>query len=279
MTTIQEQTRRAADKSSPLFDSGDLETVLSYVGLGHSLFVASVSKWWEDIYSTMGRQDVSVYAENDSINIIFCDSQMTLFSSVFTSPSRVMHAYQNGVDCTSEGYQRAASEHADVVLLAKAHWLGMEYTATVMTVAAECNKLAEVQYLHSQGCPWPPQLLSEAPRSGHFELVRWCYEHECPWDADLAPEHAAGSDNIELMAWVLQQAGTPQLSIDMICAAAVQGNLVMCQYLHSQQCPWDISVMERVALTEHVEVLRWLVDNGCPWDERYLRWYAAHGAA
>jgi hypothetical protein len=37
-----------AVNSNPLLDPGILQTVLSYVGPGHCLFVAPASKWWTD---------------------------------------------------------------------------------------------------------------------------------------------------------------------------------------------------------------------------------------
>jgi hypothetical protein len=46
-----------------------------------------------------------------------------------------------------------------------------------MTEAASPIKLAEVQYVHSQGCGWPDYLRDEAASSEHFELLRWCDEH------------------------------------------------------------------------------------------------------
>jgi hypothetical protein len=180
MTITEEQKRKAANNSNPLYNAaGVLETVLSYVGPGHCLFVAPGSKWWKEMYFGVDRHQLTVDAGGSREKDITCVSQMTLYSSVFTSPSRVMHAYQNGVDCTSERYQRAASEYADVVLLAKAHWLGMEYTATTMAAAAHRNKVAVVHYLNSEGCAWAPLLLMKALSSGYFELVHWCYKHGC----------------------------------------------------------------------------------------------------
>jgi hypothetical protein len=52
--------------------------------------------------------------------------------------------------------------------------MGMLYTVATIAAAAKRNKLAEVQYLHRQGCPWPVDLLEAAARSGNFELLRWC---------------------------------------------------------------------------------------------------------
>jgi hypothetical protein len=53
----------------------------------------------------------------------------------------------------------------------------MEHTTGVMFGATECNKLVEVQYLLSQGCPWHHLQLKLAAGDRHFKLTRWCHEH------------------------------------------------------------------------------------------------------
>jgi hypothetical protein len=201
MLSAEEQTWSTAASSNPLLDPGVLLHVLIYVGPGHHLFVAHVSKWWKDLYAALESQQLRVYDEDSrQSKIITCVPQMTLFSSVFSSPSRVQHAHESGIDCASTAYQRAAGEHADIATLAAAHELGMKYTAATMAGAASCNKLAEVQYLHSQGCPWPSGLLESAAQFDKFEVLRWCYEHGCPWKTKALPVLAAQSGNVELMA-------------------------------------------------------------------------------
>jgi hypothetical protein len=231
----------AYDCSSPLLDPGILHMVLSYIGPGHCLFMAPVSKLWNGIYATLGSQQLTVAIEWWSESSINCGPQMTLFSSMFASPSRVNFAHDSGLDCTSEAYQHAAGKHADIATLAAAHSLGMQYTSTTMAAAVRCNKLAEVHYLYSKGCPWPTESCSPlggAASSAEFALLRWCYEHGCPWEASTLPYYAAVSSDVELMAWVLQQPDIQKTS-GIMCAAASSGCRDMCEYLHAQGCPWD----------------------------------------
>jgi hypothetical protein len=258
---------------------GILQNVFSYVGLGHSLFVALVSKSWRKLYFKLKSMQRASYAvERGSVETCIT-GKMTLHSSVFTSPSRVSFAQECGLASTTKDYQRAAGKHADVATLAAAHELGMEYKDITLTSAARYNKLAELQYLHSQGCVWPLGLLEVAATSGHLELLRWCHEHGCPFrEVRMAPAHAAQSGNVELMAWVLQQPGT-QLSVHAMKAAAVAGRLAMCKCLYAQQCPWDSSSTSAAACHGHVDVLHWLCDNSCPWEARELCVSAAQGGS
>jgi Ankyrin repeats (3 copies) len=148
-----------------------------------------------------------------------------------------------------------------------------------MLGAAQFNKLAEVQYLHEQGCPWPMKVLEQAAREGHFELVRWCYEHGCTWHEILkVPFIAAQSGNIELMAWVLQLPGI-RLSGSAMYGAARYGHIAMCQFLHSQQCPWGKCSPQVAAQHGHVDLLRWLLDNGCPCNASSVSESAARGGS
>jgi hypothetical protein len=279
MVATRAEKRSAANSSNPLFDTGLLQNVLSYVGPGHSLFVAPVSWLWRGLYAKVESQQLAVYDEvNIENKIITCVPQMTLYSAVFASSSRVQLAHESGLDCTSEAYHFAAGRHADIAALATAHKLGMDYTEEIVIGAAKGNKLAEVQYLHRQGCPWPSQLLELAVMSGAFELVRWCYEHCCEFEIpEMASECAAASGNVELMAWILQQPETPWVSSRAMAAAAAGGHTAMCQFLHSKQCPWCADSTEAAARCGHADLLRWLMDNGCPWDNRNLYCAAANG--
>jgi hypothetical protein len=67
------------------------------------------------------------------------------------------------------------------------------------------------------------------------------------------------------MAWVLQQAGA-KLCTGVMSTAASKGHVAMCKYLHSRQCPWSVHSTERAAFGGHVDLLRWLIDTGCPFE-------------
>jgi hypothetical protein len=275
MVATRSQKRRAAEISNPLNNSGVLQNVLSYVGAGHHLFVALVNKDWREMHRSLESQELTVH----STYTVICDSQTTRLTSVLTSPARVKLAHKSGLDCTSLRLQYAAGKHADIATLAAAHELGLELDEIVLTGAAALNKLAEVQYLHSKGCDWPVGLLEEAASKGYFELLRWCYEHGCPFDDDdCVTVNAADSGNVELMAWVLQQPGTKLYSKAM-SNAALRGDLAMCQFLYEQKCPWSKTPPCEAAYGCYLEILRWLVDNSCPYDAHSLCMYAVRGGS
>jgi hypothetical protein len=279
MAIITEK-RSAAGSSNPLHEVCVLQQVLSYVGPGHHLFVAPVSKGWNEVYATVDSLKPTAYDERFLEDIVFSTGpELTFCSSAFASPSRVKLALECGLECETQKCQLAAGKHADAATLAAARRLGMTYTPTIMHGAMQSDKLAEVQFLHAQGCPWPLGVIEVAASCGHYELVRWCLEHGCPWRpvAD-APCYAAKSGNVELMAWVLQQPGT-QLSAEVFSIAASKNHKTMCKFLYAQQCPWDANSTSSAARSGHVKLLHSLMHNGCPWDARELSMSAAEGGS
>jgi len=45
------------------------------------------------------------------------------------------------------------------------------------------------------------------------------------------------------------------------------------KYLHENGCPWDEGTCEAAARNGHLDVLMYLHENGCPWDGR--TWHEA----
>jgi hypothetical protein len=139
-----------AGSGNPLHDPDILQHVLGYVGPGHWYFLATVNSLWAALCAQVTA--VQMQCAGFSTRVITCAQQMTLFSTVLASPSRVKAAYP----CLSSStrFRRAAGRHADMPTLMAARELGFEYSPLVMTGAAECNSLAVIQFLHAEGCPW-----------------------------------------------------------------------------------------------------------------------------
>jgi hypothetical protein len=69
----------------------------------------------------------------------------------------------------------------------------------------------------------------------------------------------------------------------------MKGHLEVLKWLREIGCPWDEKTCSHAAEGGHLEVLKWLREIGCPWDEetlvsaitndRYdvLRWALANG--
>eukprot|EP00953_Heterococcus_sp_UTEX-ZZ885_P015942 8981-Heterococcus_DN1.PRE.1 len=190
---------------------------------------------------------------------------MTLSSAIFESPARVKLAHKNGMNFSIEGFQLAAGRHGTAESLATARELGLEYTHSTMLGAAICNTLPVLQFLHAQGCPWGIRISGEAARRGDLDMLRWLHVQGREWDRYEILDDAARSGNLELIAWVKQQPGVVCGEGAMLAAAGT-GQTAVCAYLHAEQCPWSALACRCAALYGHANTLRWLHENGSPWD-------------
>jgi hypothetical protein len=152
---INAQKRSTADRTNPLQQVGVLQRVLDYVGPGHWCFVAEVSSLWRDLNRNVASREIQVFDSYSCLTkTITCLPQMTSFSAVLASPSRVrLHTHTRRLPYRRTAYERAAGMCADIATLQAARELSMLYLRHVMAGAARCNQLAVVQFLRAQGCP------------------------------------------------------------------------------------------------------------------------------
>ena len=72
------------------------------------------------------------------------------------------------------------------------------------------------------------------------------------------------------MAW-----GSNWGSQEHLCSyAAVNGHLPALKYLHENGCPWDLDTCHYAAQYEHWDCFQYAVDNTCPGWEEYAEDYA-----
>ena len=92
---------------------------------------------------------------------------------------------------------------------------------------------------------------------------------------------AADADNLRTCAMVLaanhghldtlrcwKREKPYRLDEPQICeGAAAGGHLEVLKWLRENECPWNYTCRD-AALGGHLEVLKWARENGCPWNER-----------
>jgi hypothetical protein len=62
---------------------------------------------------------------------------------------------------------------------------------------------------------------------------------------------------------------------EVMSAAAERGYTHICQYLHTEDCAWSTDACECAAHGGHLPTLRWLHEQGYPWDAQVVRLAAA----
>ena len=59
--------------------------------------------------------------------------------------------------------------------------------------------------------------------------------------------------------------------------AAENGNLDNMKWLKEQGCPWDESTFDYAAKNGNLENMKWLKEQGCPWDDDTFLFAAKNG--
>jgi hypothetical protein len=169
-----------------------------------------------------------------------------------------------------------AAEGGNLELLT---WLtehGCKFTLYSCVVAAAAGHKHVLRYLQERDCEWDERSTAAGAEKGYLSLVKWMISAGCPFDAAGLCRGAARSGSIEMMVYARQQLGC-ELNARVMQAAAERGRLSMCQYLRSEECPWDSSAPESAAFYGCIDTLRWLREQGCPWTAADVCGSAAEG--
>ena len=210
-------------------------------------------------------------------------------------------------------------------------WLrtnGCPWNAERCTGAADGGRLEVLQLLRANGCPWDEGKCVYAAKGEHLEMLMWTRENSCPWCEktcayaldgghpeilqgalansclmdeetrktaaqlryfnpsgrvkEVTPVEAAEITSLEAaklgMLKSLHQRGHVEFK-KYLCEAAVQyGLLKVLKWLRENGFPWDDQTCAEAAQGGHLEVLKWLrANDGCLLDSRTVLWAGKAG--
>ena len=96
------------------------------------------------------------------------------------------------------------------------------------------------------------------------------------YESDII-EDAAKVGSIEVIEWAKTKGLWIRPSVWACVYAATNGHLECLKYLHENGCPWDERTFSTATLNGHLECLKYLHENGCPWDESACNLAAENG--
>eukprot|EP00953_Heterococcus_sp_UTEX-ZZ885_P033713 17518-Heterococcus_DN1.PRE.1 len=227
-------------------------------------------------------------------NVLTFGPKTTLYSVAVSSPATARLACESGLQINADdSLQLIAGLHADLPTLTVLRELGMLLSETLVNAVARSGRLGILQHLLTeQTCPRPIMLsfnaalsgnismlnwlkaqgwcemqygtCAGAAKGGHLELLQHLRSEGFEWDKHHIVYCAAGSGSIEMIEWLRQQQSM-QIDAEVLSWAAGAGKTAMCQHLRSVGCDWDIHACESATADGHLDTLRWLRENGCPW--------------
>ncbi|CAE8655494.1 unnamed protein product [Polarella glacialis] len=146
--------------------------------------------------------------------------------------------------------------------------------------AAHTGAMEALQYLHVQGAPLDPLAASFAAESGRLDVLRWLHARDAPIDKDRLYNHAASAGHKEVLQWARENCG-PHFTLDAgTCAQVAQSEdeakaRSILEWLRQEGFPWGEETAHNAMRKGHIELVRWLILEGAPFDHGMLTQLAA----
>lgn len=141
------------------------------------------------------------------------------------------------------------------------------FTAITIIMAARSGSSDVVKWLRENGCPWNVATTESAACSGNVELLEWLVTNGCPIDYDRCAYFASETGSLEILQW-LDRNGykiTPPLP----AINASHGHLEVLQWMKEVVCEWDEQqICAAAARGGQWEVIKWAMEGGCMPDEK-----------
>ena len=258
---------------------------LSFVGVGHFIYVAGTCRSFRDTYKTCLQLTESKSTATDfdatvesvsrlkmkllELNIDVHDYEDKL---IFGEHMQIINDFWAGV------IRRAAYKgNQDVLTWTKNSnpgkwidrcegWLGL--SASPCNAAARGGQLKVLQWLRSDAggkCPCNETTCAAAAKNGQLEVLDWLRQKGCPWGVEpCACKLAAQNGHLEILKRARQN-GCPRFD-EIICkVAAFHGRINILKWARENECPWDTETCTYAATKGHFELLKWAYNNDCPW--------------
>lgn len=117
--------------------------------------------------------------------------------------------------------------------------IGIKFGGNTIYNAARSGNLEMIKWLLDQGCVLNENVFHAAITNGHFEISEWLRQQNCPYDMRTC-SGCAWKRNLEALQW-----------------------------LRKYNYPWNVEIFIEIcidaAFFKHWEVLKWAVENGCPY--------------
>jgi uncharacterized protein YaiI (UPF0178 family) len=169
--------------------------------------------------------------------------------------------------------QRFCDEAAMAGSIQVLEWLkqlGVDPTEDTCDIAAEYGYMHVLQYLHAEGCAINQTVCNWAAYNGDLVMLKWAHEHGCPLYSDELDicDSAAGSHNVELMAWLIQQPDM-ELTVDVFIAARNGERLAFMQHLQQEGAVFTTKqltdLLHVAGVNDSLQVAKGLRQQGAEW--------------
>ena len=156
---------------------------------------------------------------------------------------------------------------------------------SVFSLSRVCKSLLIVGHKMYKTFPDIHNILIDTIRNNHSDLFKWLTPDTnltLPRAVREYHEQAAHSGSLEILKYLQTQTqfrgGNECFWSAWSCYYAAQNDhLEILKYLHENGCRWDTCVCAYAVENGHFEILKYLHENGCPWSNHICCYAAENG--
>jgi hypothetical protein len=132
------------------------------------------------------------------------------------------------------------------------------------------NRLDLLQWLHIEmKCPWYVRKVAQAAAANaNLAMLQWiCSEPDGRIKQyDDVGKCAATSGSIEILQFLEDNRWLFDMFNELCTAAARHNNLAALQWLLQRGYAWNASTVNAAASRDHIDMVQYCCENGCPFD-------------
>ncbi|GFH47591.1 hypothetical protein CTEN210_04066 [Chaetoceros tenuissimus] len=121
---------------------------------------------------------------------------------------------------------------------------------------------------------WDIGVIQKIVSFGKIECIKWCHNtFERSLDFSDYVEHVASTGNVDALKWLAQLDGNSISDQSLLADAARSGSIEMLEYCNQMSDSFLSVFVPALAMRnkdkdQSLEVLKWLRQHDCPWDEK-----------
>ena len=144
------------------------------------------------------------------------------------------------------------------------HQVGIRPNSYTFKQAAEIGNLEVMKWLLEIGCPYNEITITASIVNGNLENLKWLIEHNFPRITDDMVFYAITNRKLEIFKWIVENLDDVNLTSKAYHRAAENEHVEILKFLKENNCPWDAKTGEYVIKNCTEDIFMWFLENGCP---------------
>jgi len=166
----------------------------------------------------------------------------------------------------AHGLCEAAASNGHLHILKWSRQYHHEWGVLTSRGAAHQGHFEVLQWLEANGCPIHDKVCETVAKHGNIAIIQYFLYKGYEWTPNAFCETALHGQ-LELAKWVEINVASFRGNPHVCALAAENSHLNMLKWLRDQQCPWDSDTTRMAAYNGNLDLLDWALSSECPWTE------------